>query len=221
MVAADYAKAVAYLDRDRLPAYVSFVEQAWARGIGGDSEAPQRIYVRISDGSIVEGTPPANAHVVQTNNADSDNPFRKHPFFDPQCYVPKSENPTQWNGQPAVRFELQATCDQDSGISELYADPQTLRPIAVDGTMTDTGDSHMTVAIELRYATTGPYTVRGGRPRNPTSRQSRAETALRPYRPWRCVPSMRLPLYARGSHSSSSSPRLPRPPDLRARYRLA
>ncbi len=159
MVAADYAKAVAYLDRARLPAYVSFVEQAWARGIGGDSEAPQRIYVRISDGAIVEGAPPANAHVVNTNDGEGDNPFRKHPFFDPACYVPKSENQTQWNGQSTVRFELQATCDQDNGISELYADPQTLRPIAVDGTMTDTGDSHMTVAIELRYTTTGIYTV--------------------------------------------------------------
>jgi hypothetical protein len=57
-----------------------------------------------------------------------------------------------------VRFELQATCKNDPSVGELYADPQTLRPIAVDGDITDS-DSNMTVAIELRYTTAGQYTV--------------------------------------------------------------
>lgn len=157
-VATDYARAVAFLDRTRLPAYVSFVEQASARGLSRDSDGPQRIYVRIADGKIVSGIPPANVHVVKTNNGDSGDPFRKPEFFEPHCYAPQSEDETRWNGQPAVRFELRSTCNDDSGFTELYADPQTLRPIAADGTMTD-ADSHMTVALELRYTTIGEYTV--------------------------------------------------------------
>jgi hypothetical protein len=160
MIAADYAHAAAYLDRARLPAYVSFIEQATARGIAGDREAPQRIYVRTSDGVIVSGVPPQNVHVVKTNTGGSDNPFGKQPLFDPKCYTPESENPTRWNGRPATRFVLQSTCkaDADIGITELYADPQTLRPIAVDGTVKDI-DANMTVAIEMDYTTVGAYTV--------------------------------------------------------------
>ncbi|HEY8314250.1 MAG TPA: hypothetical protein VIG51_08725 [Candidatus Baltobacteraceae bacterium] len=159
MMAADYARAVAYLDRARLPAYVSFVEQASARGIAGDREVAQRIYVRTSDGAIVSGLPPANAHVIQSNGGDSENPFGKHRFFESNCYVPKSEDQTRWNGQAALRFELQPTCKDDNGITELYVDPQTLAPIAADGNVTDTDDSNMTVAIELRYTTAGRYSV--------------------------------------------------------------
>lgn len=158
MVAADYARAVAYLDRSRLPAYVSFVESASARGITHGYDGPQRVYVRISDGAIVQGVPPSNVHVVQTGQSDSDNPFGKHEFFQPACYVPLSEDRTNWNGLPAVRFKLRGTCGNDAGISELYADPQTLRPIAADGNVPDT-DSHMTVALELRYTTVDGYSV--------------------------------------------------------------
>lgn len=159
MTAADYARAVAYLDTARLPAYVSFVERASARGLAGEQDGPQRIYVRIADGAIVSGAPPSNVHVIRSSNGNSDNPFSKHRFFDPHCYAPKSENAARWNGQAALRFELQPTCRNDNGITELYADPQTLRPIAVDGNVTDTGDSNMTVAMELRYTTVGQYTV--------------------------------------------------------------
>lgn len=159
MLAADYGRAVAFLDRARLPAYVSFVEQAAAHGIARDSDGPQRIYVRISDGTIVSGAPPANVHVVKTDNGDSGNPFRPHSFFDPQCYTATGEDRTQWNGQPALRFKLQSMCKDDPGITELYADPQTLRPIAVDGNARDTDGSGMTLALELRYATVGTYTV--------------------------------------------------------------
>lgn len=158
-VAADYARAAAYLARAALPPYVSFVEQASARGLAGDREQPQRIYVRMSDGAIVSGAPPGNVHAVNTNNGGSDNPFRGRGLFDPQCYTPKSEDSTHWNGQAALRFQLQSTCDNDNGMTELYVDPQTLRPMAVDGTITDTDDSHMTVALELRYGTLGQYTV--------------------------------------------------------------
>ncbi len=159
MIATDYAAAVAYLDRARLPAYVSFVEEAWARGLGSDRDAPKRIYVRVSDGAIVSGVPAPNTHVIRSNNSDGDNPFRKNSFFNPQCYVPMSEDETRWNGQPALRLELKPTCKDDSGFTELYADPQTLRPIAVDGMMSDMEDTSMTVAIELRYTTVGQYTV--------------------------------------------------------------
>lgn len=158
-IAADYARAVAYLDRARLPAYVSFVERASARGLAHDSEAPQRIYVRISDGQIVSGIPPSNVHVVQTGRSDSDNPFGKREFFEPNCYAATSEEQTRWNGRSAVRFTLRGTCSNEPGITELYADPQSLRPIAVDGNAAATGDAHMTVALELDYTTAGQYTV--------------------------------------------------------------
>jgi hypothetical protein len=157
--AADYARAVAFLDRARMPAYVSFVEHASARGMGNGDETPHRIYVRIADGKIVGGVPPANSHAVQTGNGDSDNPFRNNGFFDPRCYVPTSEGKARWNGQPALRFELHATCNQDTGITELYADPISLRPIAVDGDMPDKQNPGMTTAIEMRYETVGGYTV--------------------------------------------------------------
>lgn len=159
MLAADYARAIAYLSPAQQPAYVSFVEQASARGIGSDDEAPQRIYVRTSDGAIMSGAPSPNVHVIHTSNGDSNSPFGKHAFFKPQCYVPKSEDQTRWNGEQALRFKLQPACNDDIGITELYVDPQTFRPIAADGIMTDTGDSHMSVALELRYATIGRYTV--------------------------------------------------------------
>lgn len=159
MLAADYAHAVAYLQRTRLPAYVSFIEQSAARGLGDDRESAHRLYVRIADGVIVSGVPPANSRVVRTNNGDSENPFSKPEFFDPSCYAPAGEDQTRWNGQAALRFHLQSTCKDDNGFTELYVDPQTLRPIAADGDFPDTGDSHMTVAIEMRYAAVGQYTV--------------------------------------------------------------
>lgn len=158
MIAADYARAVGYLDHARFPAYVSFVEQADASGIAREHDPAQRLYVRISDGAIVKGVPPANADVVKSGNANTDNPFSKHEFFEPRCYTPAGEDQTRWNGQPAIRFRLQATCDENNSATELYVDPATLRPIAVDGNVSDS-DSKMTVAIELRYTTVGPYTV--------------------------------------------------------------
>jgi len=58
-----------------------------------------------------------------------------------------------------MRFELKSTCNNDNGITELYADPKTLRPIAVDGNIIDTDDPSMTVAMELRYIAVDQYTV--------------------------------------------------------------
>lgn len=158
VIAADYARAVSFLDADRLPAYVSFIERTSARGIGGVENSTERIYVRMSDGKIVSGVPPRGSDVVRTTNGDSDNPFRGGGFFDPQCYRPTGEGLTRWNGQPALRFELQATCSKSNGITELYADPSTFRPIAADGVIPDPED-RVTTAVELRYATLGAYTV--------------------------------------------------------------
>ena len=159
---ADYARAVAYLDKTRLPAYVSFIEKTAARGLGDDREAPRRLYVRMPDGVIVRGTPPGEVHVVGTNNGDSDNPFRKERMYEPRCYTPTSETRTQLHGSPALRFALQSACTDTMDFTELYADPETLRPIAVDGNVADTDGSHMTTASEVRYATVGPYTVPSG-----------------------------------------------------------
>lgn len=156
---ADYDRAVAYLQRSQLPAYVSFVEQASARGVAGDREDPQRIYVRISDGAVVSGVPPRASHVVRTDRGDGGNPFGKGWYFDSSCYVPTNEEQTRWNGSPAIRFQLRATCENDNAVSELYADPQTLRPMAVDGTIPDTEDAHMTIAVEVRYGRFAGYTV--------------------------------------------------------------
>ncbi len=157
-MAGDYARAVSYLDRSRMPAYVSFVERTSARGIGGAQSDDQRIYVRMSDGKIVSGVPPVGSHAVRSPNGDSDNPFRGGGFFNPQCYVPTNESQTRWNGQPAVRFQLQAICSNENGITELYADPETLRPVAADGVIPDP-DDHVSAAVELRYATIGQYTL--------------------------------------------------------------
>ncbi|HUY11654.1 MAG TPA: hypothetical protein VMV73_05275 [Candidatus Dormibacteraeota bacterium] len=158
-VSAYYARAAAYLARTRLPAYVSFVERASAHGIGHDRDVTPRVYVRTADGAIVSGVPPADSHAYQSKNGTSYNPFSKHWLFHPRCYVPTSANQTQWNGHAALRIELKPTCKGDSGITELYADPQTLRPIAVDGNIVDPSDPTVITAIELRYATIDRYTV--------------------------------------------------------------
>lgn len=159
--AMDYARAIAYLDRAGLPAYVSFVESASARGLGSDDEPPQRIYVRVADGAILSGVPPSASHTVRSGPADSDNPFGPHALFQPACYEASAEQPVRWNGRAALRFELRLkpSCDKDVTMTALYADPQTLRPIAVEGSVPDSDRSGMTVALEERFEAVAGHTV--------------------------------------------------------------
>lgn len=157
--ATDFAQAAAFLARTKLPAYVSFVERAEAHGIAGDREDPQRITVRIADGAIVHGYPPNNG-VVLSNGNTMNNPFGQDHFTDMSCYRATSEEQARWNGQVAVRFEIRSSCENDKGLTELYADPQTLRPIATDGNVSsDDSSAPMTIAIEVRYATIDGYSV--------------------------------------------------------------
>jgi len=157
MIAADYSHAVAYLDRTRLPAYVYFAEQASAQGVSREQDSQQRIYVRTSDGAVIAGEAPGGADVLHSRNVNGANPFGKRSFFKPSCYIPKSESLATWDGQAALRFELQPACKDSGGASELYADPRIFRPIAISGLINT--DSNIGVAIEMRYTTIGQYTV--------------------------------------------------------------
>lgn len=158
MLASDYARTIAYLNRDRFPPYVSFVRGATWQGNSDGQIAPEHIVVRVSDGAIVAGrVPPESAHVIRPGNTETgDNPFGKPGFFDPRCYVPTDEEQTTWHGEPALRFKLQHSCGSDAGITDLYADEKTLRPLAVDG---DIDVSGVNTAIELRYTVEHEYVV--------------------------------------------------------------
>ncbi len=161
MLTADYAHAVAYLNRHRFPAYVSFREHDSARGLGGGSDAIPRRIVRTSDGAVVTFR---NNGAERDDSSDSDgnNPFRRNWLFRPACYVPLAEVPWRWNGIATTRFTLRETCTAGDGtvaIRHLYADPQTLEPIAADGAIGLNDAAHMTVAFEVRYETVDGYVV--------------------------------------------------------------
>lgn len=158
LLSTDYAHAVAYLDRRRLPPYVSFIERGEARGLESFDDGHERIYVRTSDGAVVSFTK-AGVERVSNSNSNTDNPFRSDWLFNPSCSTPVSEEPWHWNGISTIRFTLRATCSNDIAISHLYADPQTLQPVAIDGSVTDGDDAHMTVALEMRYTQVSGYTV--------------------------------------------------------------
>ncbi len=158
LLSADYAHAVAYLDRRRLPPYVSFIERGTAHGLESFDDGRQRVYVRTSDGAIVSFTK-AGVERDANSNSNDGNPFRSDWLFNPSCSTPISEEPWRWNGISTLRFTLRSTCSNDVAISHLYADPQTLEPIAIDGSVSDGGDGRMSVALEMRYTQVDGYTV--------------------------------------------------------------
>ena len=157
--AADYASAAAFLDRARLPAYISFVERASAHGVSREEETRQRISVRTRDGAIVAVTPPVSTRTPAPNDVRGGNPFGKRAFFQPACYEAASENQTAWHGRTALRFDLRPACQDGRGPAELYADPQTFRPFAIAAHFSDPESSAIGVEIEVQYTTIAQYTV--------------------------------------------------------------
>lgn len=158
---ADYVKAVYALDHPAPPAYVSYVTSASAHGIAGDSEPKQTIFVRTKDGAIVAGSI-QNFSMQHYHGDDDSNPV-SHPIFAPHCYIATNEQPTQWEGRAVVRFLLQPVCpskdgedDKDDNLFDtLYADPQTLAPLGVTGTISEEGVS---VDLEQHFTRFGSYT---------------------------------------------------------------
>ncbi len=80
MLPADYARVVQRLSRSQLPAYISFVEHGFERGLALRGRISQRIWVRTSPEAIVKSELlDEDGDVRDLRNAD---PFAKtSPFF--------------------------------------------------------------------------------------------------------------------------------------------
>jgi hypothetical protein len=138
----DYARAVAHLSRAHLTPYVAYVARDSVNGLGNASQT-DRVVVRVSDGKVVAG------HSDITS-----------PIFDPTCYRATAETQTTFEGEPAVKFDLIATCrekhpgDHDYALRTLYVNPQTLAPIDANGTiLSGSNSNNVSVSVDERFAT--------------------------------------------------------------------
>lgn len=67
-----------------------------------------RVVVRVSDGKIVAGHSDVTIHSSDYDDGNIDPVAR--PIFDPACYRATSETQTTFEGAPAIRLDLVATC---------------------------------------------------------------------------------------------------------------
>jgi uncharacterized Zn-binding protein involved in type VI secretion len=140
----DYARAVAHLSRAHLTPYVAYVAHDSVNGLGNASQT-DRVVVRVSDGKIVAGR--SNITI-------------EGKIFDPTCYRATGETQTTFEGTPAIKLDLVATCpekhsgDHNYAIRTLYADPQTLVPIDANGTiLSGSNSNNVGVSVDERFAT--------------------------------------------------------------------
>lgn len=159
----DYARVLDTLARQRLPAYVSYVDSIVLNGFhetGGGARSPQRITVDTRSKKIVSGTP-QHIKVGGAGKASENNPVL-HPAFDPKCYRAITEQRATYNGTDAVIFSLAPTCGtrNDYPFTELYVDTSTWRPLTATGTFFDR-EAHgaANVGIEQRFGSFNGYTL--------------------------------------------------------------
>lgn len=155
--AADYAKAAYALAHPSPPAYVSFLTSASARGISGDSEPEHIVFVRTKDGAVVAGSL-ANFSTGHYDDRKDTNPISR-PVFKADCYAAGDEQQTIWENRRVLRITLRPVCageHDDAPFEHLYADPVSLEPLGVDGTMDDEG---MSVDLNEHFARFGAYVL--------------------------------------------------------------
>lgn len=151
--AADYAAAVAALRSQKLPAYVEYTRDAYARGLAGARDGPVRIVVDTRTGKIVSTTP-ADDESMRGDTAVTGK------VFNPSCYTATGERQTHWNGRDVVAISVRAgtpSCKDDIAVSTVYADAQTLELLGADGSEND--DANMAVDFTARYGRFGTYVM--------------------------------------------------------------
>lgn len=153
-VDADYARVIEQISRAHLTPYVAYVVQDTINGLGA-SESRERIVIRVQDGKVVSGH--MHTAVVEGNDEISSmNPVSR-PIFDPACYRATGERPTTIDGSAEIAFTLVPTCpdkhpgDHNHPFTTLYADPGTLRPLDVNGTVTG-GKNGTNVSVTMDEA---------------------------------------------------------------------
>lgn len=159
-LAADYASIVHVFQAQRLPAFISYTEEASARGIANAADGPVRVVVDVKNGKVVERSPDGAETSSTKDHGGSDAVTRY--FFSATCYHATGERTTNWNGRAAIAMTLHydggKECDKDSPftVSTLYADPQTREPLAAEGSESDEGVS---VDISATYGRFGAYVM--------------------------------------------------------------
>ncbi len=133
---ADFAKVVAALTDPR-PAFVSYTERLHGHAFI-DFDHSAHLVARTSDGHIVHGKA----------TVETDTGTINHQPFAARCYRAVSETHEQREGRDVLAFHIAHRdadgCGHDNDFSSLYADPNTLHPIEVDGHSTDDkADAHL------------------------------------------------------------------------------
>jgi hypothetical protein len=150
---ADYAQIVSLLTKQQLAPYVSYAKSDVVDGFGKHTGAGH-VVVRVSDGTIVSGD---SSGIEAGDYHDRSNPV-SHPTFVAACYRAVTETADTYAGRPALKLTLVPTCqskphDVDYPFTTLYADPQTLHPLDVSGTVKPTADSKdVMVALDQHFA---------------------------------------------------------------------
>lgn len=149
--AADYDRAVHALRSQKLPAYVSYVETGYARGLAGARVAPTHITVDVATGKIVAESPSGK------DNGDA-TPVTKN-LFNPDCYAAGTERLTTWNASQVIAIGVSSTgtCkDDDLFVRTIYADATSGALLGADGTV---NDESMQVDLSVHYATVDGYVM--------------------------------------------------------------
>lgn len=151
----DYQRVALLLSKQQLAPYVSYQRTDKVNGVIKHRD-PARTVIRISDGKIISGGD--DSIDVETGNYHAKSNPVSHPAFDPSCYRPTAEMQINYNGTPAVKFDLAPTCkspspdDDEYPFTTLCASADSLQPLDVRGTVRPNSDSKdVTVNIDQAY----------------------------------------------------------------------
>ena len=153
---ADYQRVVSLLSKQQLAPYVSYAKTDKINGVIKHRD-DTRTVIRVSDGKIISGGDDSmdveTGHYHQKSNPVS------HPAFDPACYRATGESETNYDGAPAVKFDLAPTCksaspdDDEYPFTTLYAAADTMQPVDVRGTIRPNADSKdVTVNVDQVFS---------------------------------------------------------------------
>lgn len=149
--AADYDRAVQTLRTQKLPAYVSYVETGYAKGLAGARVKATHITVDVATGKIVAESPSGGDHGDAT-------PVTRN-LFNPSCYAPRAERTATWNGMRVIAIDVSAakTCKSDDlFVKTIYADATSGALVGADGME---NDDDMQVDLSVHYATFDGYVM--------------------------------------------------------------
>jgi hypothetical protein len=154
----DYARILEMLTKQHLAPYVSYDSFDRVNGLGNDSKR-DHIVVRVHDGKIVAWQSHFSVDSDAAKTAGHSNPVSR-PLFNPACYRATSEHATSFEGHDVIAIALVATCkntrpdEHDYPFTMLYADPHTMQPIDVSGTVPESENSNLvSVSLDERFAT--------------------------------------------------------------------